>query len=89
MILVKKEMDLLHDTWAGGKRSALMYEELGVLKQVEKIVGEWFSDTVPDETAVNDFLWFEGDTIADMLGYEDEEDMVAHLEGRDEEEEYE
>lgn len=29
-----------------------------------------------EELEVNDFFWFEGDTIAQALGYEDEVDML-------------
>ena len=31
-----------------------------------------------DEEQINDFFWFEGDTIAQILGYEDEDDMMKN-----------
>lgn len=30
------------------------------------------------ETEINDIFWFETDTIAEILGYEDYEDFLAH-----------
>lgn len=42
-----------------------------------------------DETAVNDFLWFENDTIADWLGYSNWEELERIADGEDEDEEIE
>ena len=42
-----------------------------------------------DETTVNDILWFETDTIAEWLGYEDWEALERAAEGIEEEEEEE
>lgn len=42
-----------------------------------------------DETTVNDILWFETDTIAEWLGYEDWEALDRAAEGIEEEEEAE
>ena len=40
-----------------------------------------------DETILNDFLWFENDTIAEWLGFEDWEDLERENSGEDDEEE--
>lgn len=34
-----------------------------------------------EEIEVNDFFWFAGDTIAQALGYEDEDDLIKSVEG--------
>ena len=39
-----------------------------------------------DETSLNDFLWFENDTIAEWLGFEDWEDLERKNSGEDDEE---
>lgn len=40
-----------------------------------------------DATAVNDFFWFESDTIADWLGFSDWEELERVANGEDEDEE--
>lgn len=39
-----------------------------------------------DETSLNDFLWFENDTIAEWLGFEDWGDLERKNSGEDDEE---
>ena len=34
-----------------------------------------YCDELPTDTEINDFFWFERDTIAEWLGYEDWEDL--------------
>lgn len=45
------------------------------LEQIENIFEELYPDGV-DETTINDFFWFEEDTIAEWLGYNDFEEIV-------------
>ena len=40
-----------------------------------------------DESSLNDFLWFENDTIAECLGFDDWEDLERKNSGEDDEEE--
>ena len=40
-----------------------------------------------DETSLNDILWFENDTIAEWLGFDDWEDLERENSGEDDEEE--
>lgn len=42
---------------------------------IEELLEELYPDGM-EEGQVNDFFWFEGDTIAQTLGYEDEDDML-------------
>ena len=36
-----------------------------------------FNMNTPTETDINDFFWFERDTIADLLGYSDWEALIG------------
>ena len=42
---------------------------------IEELLEELYPDGM-EETEVNDFFWFDGDTIAQALGYEDEDDLL-------------
>jgi len=66
--------------WSGAEytRNALTD---GELDQIEAIL-EDCSEEPMTETQLNDFFWFENDTIAEWLGYTDWEDLEAR---RDEE----
>ena len=65
------EFDFLDDTWSGANdrmkslTDDLRYKLENILSDTEEIFGE----DIPDETTVNDFLWFEDDTYADWLGF--------------------
>lgn len=79
------------DAWSGGKDtldtliSNLSSSELNSLEcQIEDALGDEITDT-----ELNDFLWFETDTIAEMLGYRDWEDFMCGSEEEEEEEEEE
>ena len=58
--------------WSGGKLNA---EELtpAQLDEVESQLEELYPDGI-DATELNDFFWFEFDTIKDWLGIYDDED---------------
>lgn len=70
---VKKEyeFDFLNDTWSGANdrmkslTDDLRYKLENILSDTEEIFGE----EIPDDTTVNDFLWFDDDTYADWLGF--------------------
>ena len=69
------------NAWSGGKDTLdeLTSEQVD---EVEELINEVFPDT-PTDTEINDFLWFERDTIAQHLGFSDWE----HLNQEEEEEE--
>ena len=63
------------DFWSGAKQTAdeLTYKDF---EEIEGILecsntGDYMTDT-----EINDFFWFEDDTIAEWLGYEDWEDLI-------------
>lgn len=60
--------------WSGGKDTAkyLTNEELDL---IESLLEDCYPDGM-DETEVNDFFWFEDDTIAEWLGYNDFEEIM-------------
>lgn len=69
--------------WAGAVElaSKLTAEEFDT---IESIIEEIAPEDGWSETAINDLFWFDGDSIAEWLGYADED---ALLEDRAEEEE--
>lgn len=69
--------------WSGAKDTVkyLTYDELDT---IESILEDMNPDGM-DETEINDLFWFEDDWIAEMLGYEDFEELM-HRDDEDEEE---
>lgn len=59
------------EAWSGGRDTLNTLIERGDCRKVQTLIEETFSDHTPEETEINDFLWFERDTIAQHLGYED------------------
>ena len=58
--------------WCGAKyRAELLNSDQ--LDSVEELLEEIMPEDGWSDTAINDFFWFEFDTIADWLGYKDEE----------------
>ena len=68
----KVECDLdQFDAWSGGKDTLDVLIEKDVCDEVQSFIEELYCDEIPTETEINDFLWFERDTIAQHLGYDD------------------
>lgn len=55
--------------WSGGKDTLDTLKEKGDCDEVESLIEEM--DSLDTDTAINDFLWFERDFIAEHLGYKD------------------
>jgi hypothetical protein len=81
MKLYKEESIRNFDFWSGAKDTAKYLTE-DELDTIEEMLEELFPDGM-DETELNDFFWFESDTIAEWLGYEDFEAIM----NRDDEDE--
>lgn len=60
--------------WSGGRDTLNTIIEHYDWYTVEDLIEEVFSDHTPSDVEINDFLWFERDTIANALGYETWED---------------
>jgi len=74
--------------WSGAKDTtdALTLEQIDQLESILEDItpGDGWSDT-----AINDFFWFERDTIADLLGFSSWEALENGEEEEEEEEEEE
>lgn len=55
------------DAWSGAKET-LATLTIKQIEQLENMLPDIFEDEA-SETQLNDFLWFETDTIAEMLGF--------------------
>lgn len=74
------------EAWSGGEHTLNVLIEKDLCDQLEQIIE---CDIFPDgctDTELNDFLWFEDDTIAELLGFKDWEDLENDGEDEDEEE---
>ena len=60
--------DLKKNSWSGAIDTLNRIEKLELEDEFIQILEEVFCDEIPTETEVNDFIWFEIDTINDMLG---------------------
>lgn len=79
MIIIKEERLENFEFWSGACYLAekLISEEFDI---IEDLLEELYPDGM-EETEINDFFWFDGDTIAQALGYEDEDDLLENRKG--------
>ena len=71
---VKIEMDyrtLRNNSWSGALDTLKDIEEADKEDELMYLLEEIFTDTIPTETEVNDFLWFERDYIYESLGLDE------------------
>ena len=61
--------------WSGAadKVQSLTNEDLDT---IEAALEDCFGDRTPSETEINDILWFDSDWVAEILGYEDWDDLI-------------
>lgn len=57
--------------WQGGKDTLNVLIDRGDCQEVEELIETAFFDQDVTDEDINDFLWFERDTIAEHLGYTD------------------
>ena len=81
MKLYREESIRNFDFWSGAKDTAKYLTE-DEMNTIEEMLEELYPDGM-SETELNDFFWFEDDTIAEWLGYEDFEALM----NRDDEDE--
>lgn len=77
---IKNDMDfndLMNNCWSGAVDTLKTIEENGkedeLITHLEEIFGSYF-DNVPTMTEVNDYFWFEDETIFEALGISETED---------------
>lgn len=68
--------------WSGAK-DRVKYLTTDDLDKIEPILEDMYPDGI-DETTINDIFWFEEDTVAEWLGYEDWEALEADRKDEDE-----
>ena len=61
--------------WSGAKDTV---EELtwNEIEQIESMLEDYFCDEKLSDTKINDFFWFERDTIAQWLGYSSFDELM-------------
>lgn len=75
MLTVKSEMRLQDfEAWSGAK-DTLKYLTMEEIDQLEMYIAEMFPDGLTD-MELNDFLWFEDDLIAELLGYASFDEII-------------
>ena len=74
MKLYKDESISSFEFWSGAKDTA-KYLTGNELDTIENILCDAYPEGM-SETDLNDFFWFEDDTIAEWLGYEDFEAIM-------------
>lgn len=79
MTIIKEERLENFEFWSGARYLAdkLTSKEFGI---IEELLEELYPNGM-EEVQVNDFFWFDGDTIAQSLGYEDEDDLLESRKG--------
>lgn len=71
--------------WSGAKYT-VNYLTDDELDQIEAMLEDLYPDGM-DETDINDFFWFEDDTIAEWLGYSDFEELMHRDDENEDEDE--
>lgn len=87
---VYKEISSLNEfeAWIGGRETLERLRELGKVEELDAILDDVFPEGC-SETELNDFLWFDRDTIAEWIGhdgdlFDDEEEEENDNEDEDE-----
>lgn len=75
MLKVYKEIDLCDFEFWGGAKDVAEYLEDDDFDIIENYLVD-SGDEYITETEINDFVWFEDDYIAELLGYDDFEDLM-------------
>lgn len=74
---IKKEYDfndLKNNSWSGAINTINTIEEHNKENALMDLLEELFLDSIPEETQINDFLWFDSDYIFEVLGIKTEEE---------------
>ena len=77
MLKVKQEMnfeDLKNNCWSGAINTLQRVEEEGKEEELMNHLEDIFYDSTPTMTDLNDYLWFEDESIYDALGIIEEEE---------------
>ena len=58
--------------WSGAKDTVDDVRRAEKMDELQSLIEEQFSDRIPTETEINDFVWFEREYIYSQLGIENE-----------------
>lgn len=72
--------------WSGGKDTVDDVRKAEKMDELQSLIEEQFSDRIPSDTEINDFVWFERGYIYSQLGL-DENGKLPEDEEEDEGEE--
>lgn len=74
---IYKEVDYSEfEFWSGAVDTINLLTSRELERVWEELENCWLENNeMPSETDINDFFWFENDTIAEWLGYEDWEKL--------------
>lgn len=87
----KTEFDLYDfPAWSGGRDTLETLKEKNLVDEVQAAIEEvYLCEESPTATEINDFLWFERDTIAQYLGFSDWDELENGSEEDEDDEEEE
>ena len=89
-MIIKREISLENfEAWSGAKDTLQTLRDKGLCDRLENLLEDIEPADGWTETALNDLLWFEGDYIAELLGFEDWEDLERDGEEDEEDEDEE
>ena len=75
-IKVDYEFDELYEnSWSGAKDTLDTIANAGKTSEFMELLEETFCDDCPTATEVNDYLWFDADTIFELLGISQESEV--------------
>lgn len=75
--------------WSGGRDTLDVLIEKDLCDQLEAIIDDIEPEEGWSDTAINDLLWFERDSIADWLGFSDWDELENGSEEDEEDEDEE
>lgn len=70
-----KEDSLVNFNFWSGAKDTVKYLTNDEIETIESVLEDAFPNGM-SETEINDFFWFEEDTIAEWLGYSDFEEIM-------------
>ena len=77
------------EAWSGGKDTLEDIKNADKMDELYALAKEIFFDRTPSDTEINDWLWFDRDSIYDSLGMNDDEEDEEDDDEEDEDEEEE
>lgn len=74
-MIVKSDTPIREFNFWSGAKDTVKYLILEELDSVESILDDLYPEGI-SETDLNDFFWFDNDTITEWLGYHDFDELI-------------